>query len=109
MIFKQNINKTRRMQTILVLCIGVFLTGLGLYLGLKNFDPKYFNVIAGAIIAFLTLFGLFGKLLQDISSSLLILFITLVYYIFCSIGCDPLLQDISSDSTAPVEVKSKRR
>lgn len=57
------------MQTIVVLSFGVFLTGLGLYLGLKNFDPKYFNVIAGAIIAFLTLFGLVGKLLQDISSS----------------------------------------
>lgn len=57
------------MQTIVVLSLGVFLTGLGLYLGLKNFDPKYFNVIAGSIITFLTLFGLFGKLLQDISSS----------------------------------------
>ena len=67
--FKENINNTRRMLTILILSLGVIFTVVGLILGLKYFDPKYFNAIAGSIIAGLTLFGLFGKLFQDISSS----------------------------------------
>ena len=68
-VFKESINKTRKMLTVVILGLGVIIIIIGLILGLKNFDPKYFNAIAGSIIAGLTLFGLFGKLFQDISSS----------------------------------------
>jgi hypothetical protein len=68
-IFKEKIKQSTQMLTIVILGLGVILTVVGLFLGLKNFDPKYFNAIAGAIIVLLTLFGLFGKLFQDISSS----------------------------------------
>lgn len=68
-VFKKSIKIRGRMMTIVILSLGVILVIIGLILGLKSFDPKYFNAIAGSIIAGITLFGLFGKLFQDIASS----------------------------------------
>ena len=68
-VFKENIKYESKMLTIIILSLGVILTIFGLILGVKNFDSKHFNAITGSIIAVITLFGLFGKLFQDISSS----------------------------------------
>lgn len=68
-IFKKQISKSNQMLTIIILCFGVILTVTGLYLGLKNFDPKYFTTLVGFIGAILTIFGLFGNLSKEIKSS----------------------------------------
>ncbi|WP_305953311.1 hypothetical protein [Emticicia oligotrophica] len=57
------------MLVFIILVSGVLLTILGLYLGLKHLDPKYFNATVGSIIAIFTLFSVFGNLSKEISSS----------------------------------------
>jgi hypothetical protein len=59
---------TRKMAISLII-IGSLLLVTGLILGLRSIKPMYFNVIAGLIILLGSFFGLFGKQLQDKSSS----------------------------------------
>jgi len=56
-------------MAITLIIIGALLLILGMTLGLKSIKPMYFNVVAGIIIVIGTFFGLFGKQLQDKSSS----------------------------------------
>ena len=49
--------------------LGSFLLIAGLTFALRSIKPMYFNVIAGIIILIGSFFGLFGKQLQDKSSS----------------------------------------
>mgnify|MGYP001338065090 CR=1 FL=1 len=52
-----------------LIIIGALILIIGMILALKNIKPMYLNVIAGLIILIGTFFGLFGKQLQDQSSS----------------------------------------
>jgi uncharacterized membrane-anchored protein YhcB (DUF1043 family) len=56
-------------MTISLLLAGAGLLILGMILGLKTLKPIYLNVAAGLIILIGTFFGIFGKQLQDKSSS----------------------------------------
>ncbi len=59
---------TKKMAITLIIS-GSILLIVGLTLSLKSIKPMYLNVIAGLIIIIGTFFGLFGKQLQDKSSS----------------------------------------
>jgi hypothetical protein len=48
---------------------GSIILVMGVFMALKSTKPMYFNVVAGLIILVGRLFGLFGKQLQDKSSS----------------------------------------
>lgn len=54
---------------LILIILGVISLVIGMTLGLKSIKPVNFNVIAGVIIVIGTFFGLFGKQLQDKSSS----------------------------------------
>ena len=56
-------------MTILLIVSGLTLLIFGLVLGLKQIKPVHMNVISGVVIVIGTFFGLFGKQLQDLSSS----------------------------------------
>ena len=56
-------------MAITLIIIGSLLLILGLILSLKSIKPMYLNVISGLVILIGTFFGLFGKQLQDKSSS----------------------------------------
>ena len=58
----------KKMSIILVI-IGTMILIFGMYLALKSISPMYFNLIAGIIILIVTIFGLFGKQMQDKMSS----------------------------------------
>lgn len=55
-------------MTYFLLVSGLILILVGLYLGLKNIDPKFFVAIASGIGLLIAIFGIFGKLYQDIKS-----------------------------------------
>lgn len=55
-------------MTYFLLASGLILILFGLYLGLKNIDPKFFVAIASGIGLLIAIFGIFGKLYQDIKS-----------------------------------------
>ncbi len=54
---------------LILIIVGGFILILGMTLALKSMKPMYVNVIAGLIILIGSFFGLFGKQLQDQSSS----------------------------------------
>ena len=56
-------------MAITLIIIGALLLIIGMTLGMKSIKPIYLNVLAGIIIVIGTFFGLFGKQLQDQSSS----------------------------------------
>lgn len=56
-------------MAITFICVGLVLLIIGLIVGLKNIRTVYMNVISGIVIVIGTCFGLFGKQLQDLSSS----------------------------------------
>ncbi|MFC1223061.1 hypothetical protein ACFE6N_04585 [Pedobacter sp. BG31] len=56
-------------MAILLILLGAILLIIGMSFALKSIKPVYFNVISGAIIIIGTIFGLFGKQLQDLNSS----------------------------------------
>lgn len=58
-----------KMLIIIIIFVGCLLLLIGLVLGLKFLKPSNFNLICGVIIIGATLLSLFGKYLQDISSS----------------------------------------
>ncbi len=66
-VFKRFVSKRNKMIFFIILLLGVLLTVLGLYIGLKQLDPKYFNAMIGSIITIYTLFGVFGNLSKEIS------------------------------------------
>lgn len=59
---------TKKMASTLII-IGCILLIAGLTLSLKSIKPMYLNVISGLVIIIGTFFGVFGKQLQDKSSS----------------------------------------
>ena len=65
-----SINKHRKTKmAIALVALGSFLLIAGLILSLRVIKPMYFNVMSGLVIIIGTGFGLFGKQLQDKSSS----------------------------------------
>lgn len=52
-----------------LIIVSTVLLIISLWLGLKTIKPLYFNLIVGIVIVVATIFGLFGKQLQDKSSS----------------------------------------
>lgn len=67
-IFNKETTKKNRTLTAITLIVGSILVFYGLYRGLSEIDPKYFVIIATLIGLIITVFGLFGKLYQDIKS-----------------------------------------
>ena len=56
-------------MAIVLIIIGTIILVIGMTLAIKSIKPVYFNLIAGIIILIGSLFGLFGKQIQDASSS----------------------------------------
>jgi len=56
-------------MAIVLILIGCVILVIGMTFALKSIKPIYFNLIAGIIILIGTLFGLFGKQIQDANSS----------------------------------------
>jgi len=56
-------------MTISLIVFGLIFLVFGLFSGLKQIKPVHLNVISGIVIIVGTFFGLFGKQLQDLSSS----------------------------------------
>lgn len=52
----------------ILLGLGVFLTILGLTIGLKNIETKFFNLLVAGTLGIFAFFGFFGKYNQDINS-----------------------------------------
>jgi hypothetical protein len=52
-----------------LLILGFMILSAGLFFALKTFKPMHFNLIAGLIAVLITVFALFGRLMQDKSSS----------------------------------------
>ena len=59
----------KKNMAIILIIAGSILLIIGLTLSLKSIKPMYLNVVSGLIIIIGTFFGLFGKQLQDKSSS----------------------------------------
>lgn len=62
-------NIEKMTKTIIIIIIGTIILAVGMIMALKTVKPMYLNVISGIIIVIGTFFGLFGKQLQDKSSS----------------------------------------
>ena len=55
--------------TFMIIIAGLAILVIGLFFGLRNIRPASMTVICGIVIAIGTIFGLFGKQIQDLRSS----------------------------------------